>query len=162
ASSAAGLPTSRNGASRESDGCSIRTNIRATFLLNSLSVGLGHRSSAAVRVEHVLAEPLAEEYLRFTGVERMRDKPDHGVLELRDEIGELRIPLLRPQLVRHLEGDRHDRARVVRQRRLRHQDLMIPIGKALHHFRSGLLAREVEEELLDVLNLERALLKSVL
>ena len=39
---------------------------------------------------------------------------------------------------------------------------MIPIGEALHDFRRGFLARKIEEEFLDVLDLERPLLKGVL
>ena len=52
------------------------------------------------------------------------------VLELRDEVGELRIGLGRSQLVRHLERHRDDRARIVGQRRLRHQDLVIAVCRA--------------------------------
>ena len=39
---------------------------------------------------------------------------------------------------------------------------MVAIGQALHDFGSGLLAGEIEEELLDVLDLECALLEAVL
>src|SRR4051812_2135020 len=39
---------------------------------------------------------------------------------------------------------------------------MVAIREALHHLRRGLLAREIEEELLDVLDLECPLLEGVL
>ena len=39
---------------------------------------------------------------------------------------------------------------------------MVAIAEALDHFGGGLLPREIEEELLDVLDLERALLEAVL
>jgi hypothetical protein len=39
---------------------------------------------------------------------------------------------------------------------------VIPVGEALDDFHRRLLAREIEEELLDVLNLQRALLEPVL
>ena len=84
------------------------------------------------------------------------------VLELRHEIRKLGVALVRAQLVRHLERDGHDHARIVREWRLRHEDLMVTIAEALNHFGGGLLPREVEEELLDVLDFERALLQGVL
>ncbi len=77
-------------------------------------------------------------------------------------IGELGIALGGAQFVRDLERDRHDRSRVVRQGRLRHEDLVITVAEALDHFRRGLLAGEVEEVLLDVLDLERSLMEPVL
>src|SRR5439155_769881 len=85
-----------------------------------------------------------------------------AIVELRDEIRQLRVALLRAQLVRDLERDRHDRARVVGQRRLGHQDLMIAIGETLDHLGRGLLPGEVEKEFLDVLDFERALVQPVL
>ena len=83
------------------------------------------------------------------------------VLELHDEIGELGIVFRRSQFVRDLERDGHDHAGILRQRRLRHQDLVIATLEPLHHFGRQLLAREVEEVLLDVLNLEGSLLQAV-
>ena len=64
--------------------------------------------------------------------------------------------------MRHLEGHRHERAGLLGEGRFRHQDLMIAVGEPLNDFSRRLLAREIEEELLDVLNLQRALLESVL
>ena len=68
--------------------------------------------------------------------------------------------LVGAQLVRHLERHRHHRPRIVGQRRLGHQDLMVAIVEAVDHLRGGLLAGEIEEELLDVLDLERSLLEA--
>ena len=62
----------------------------------------------------------------------------------------------------HLERHGHDRAGVVGQRRLRHHDVVIAVGQAVDDLSRGLLAGEIEEELLDVLNLEGALLEAVL
>jgi hypothetical protein len=39
---------------------------------------------------------------------------------------------------------------------------MITVGQALHHLGGGLLAAEIEEKLLDILDFERPLLERVL
>jgi hypothetical protein len=64
--------------------------------------------------------------------------------------------------VRNLEGHRHNRRRIVGQRRFRHQDLVVAVGQPPNHFGCGLLARKIEEELLQVLDLERSLVERVL
>jgi hypothetical protein len=64
-------------------------------------------------------------------------------------------------LVHDLERDRHDAAGLVGQRRLRHQDQGLAVAQPRHDLVCGLLARELAEELLDVLNLERARLEGV-
>ena len=86
----------------------------------------------------------------------------HHVLELEDEIGELGIGFRCLELVRDLERHRHDRRAVVGKRGLGHQDLVIPIGQPPDDFAGVLLARKIEKELLDVLDLERALLERIL
>src|SRR5690606_23582052 len=77
-------------------------------------------------------------------------------------IGKLGIALVRAQFVRDLERHRNDGTRIVGQRGLRHQDLMIAVGEPSDHFRGGLLARKIEEVFLDVLDLERSLVETVL
>ena len=64
--------------------------------------------------------------------------------------------------MRHLERHRHDHAGIVGQRGLGHQDLVIAIGQPLNDFGRRLLPRKIEEELLDVLDLERPLLERIL
>src|SRR5690242_1965481 len=64
--------------------------------------------------------------------------------------------------MRDLERDWHDHAGIVGKRRLRHEDLVIAIGQPLNDFGRCLLPRKIEEELLDVLNLERSLLERIL
>ena len=86
----------------------------------------------------------------------------HDVFELEDEIGELGIGFRCLELVRDLERDRHDGRAVVGKRRLGHQDLVIPIGQPPHDLAGVFLAREIEKELLDVLDLERSLLEPIL
>ena len=86
----------------------------------------------------------------------------HHVVELRDQIGELRVVFVRPQLVRDLERHRNHRPGIVGQRRLGHQDLVVAVVEPVDHFRGGLLPREIEKELLDVLDFERSLLEPVL
>ena len=64
--------------------------------------------------------------------------------------------------MRDLERHGNDGPRIAGQRGFRHQDLVIAVGEALDDFRGELLAREVEEILLDVLDLQRALMLPVL
>ena len=64
--------------------------------------------------------------------------------------------------MRHLERHGHEVAGLFRQPRFGHQNLMVAVRQPLHDLGGALLPRKVEEELLDVLNLERALLKPVL
>ena len=66
-SSQAWSPTRRYGSSRGSSGALTGT-ITRRFA--------HHRAAAAVAVEHVLAEPLAEEHLRLAGVHRVRHEAD--------------------------------------------------------------------------------------
>ena len=78
----------------------------------------------------------------------------------RDQIVELGIGLLRAQFVRHLVRHRHHRA--VLEARLRHQDLIFATLEPGHDLGRRLRRRELVEELLDVRDLERALLQRVL
>ena len=64
--------------------------------------------------------------------------------------------------MRHFERDGHDRRSIIGQSGLGHQDLVVAIGEPAEDFGRGLLAGEVEKELLDVLDLECALLKPIL
>jgi len=84
------------------------------------------------------------------------------IFELHHEVGELRLGFVCLELVSDLERDGHNGGRIVGQRRLGHQDLVIAIGEAAHDLSRTLFAREVEEKLFDVLNFERALVKAVL
>ena len=70
---------------------------------------------------------------------------------------------VRRDLVRDLERHRHDRAGVVRQRRVGQQNrgARDPLSRA-DDLGRGLLPRKLAEELFDVLDLERALLELVL
>ena len=86
----------------------------------------------------------------------------HDVLELDDEIGELGIALRRASSCATLNDTGTTVDGIVGKRGLGHQDLMIAIRQPRDDLRRGLLAREIEEELLDVLNLERALLEPIL
>lgn len=86
----------------------------------------------------------------------------HDVLQRGDEIGQLRIALACTKLVRDLERHRHHHARVIGQRGLGHQNLVIAIGQPLDHFVGSLFSGKIEEELLDVLDLEGSLLEAVL
>ena len=67
-----------------------------------------------------------------------------------------------PQFVHDLVGHRHQRARVVGQRRLGHQDEGLAIGQAVDDLPRGLAPRELTKVLLDVLDLEGAALQRVL
>ena len=113
------------------------------------------------RAEVALAAPVAARAANPLIEDAAASNSTH-VLELGDQVGELGIGLFRPELVRDLEGNRHDRRWVVRERRLGHQDLMVAVGQPLHDFGCALLAREIEEELLDVLDFEGPLLEAVL
>ena len=122
---------------------------RPDFLL----FGEGAEVALATPVLPGAADPLVE----HTPAVELND-----VFELEDEIGELRVGLGCPELVRHLERYGHDRRAIVGQSGLGHQDLVVAIGQPVDDFGRGLLAGEVEKELLDVLDLERALLKPIL
>src|SRR5262245_31085077 len=86
----------------------------------------------------------------------------HHVLQGRDEIRQLGVVLGGAQLMRDLERYRNHHAGIVGQRGFRHENLMIAIREPLHDFVRGFLSGKIEKELLDVLNLERPLLKAVL
>ena len=64
--------------------------------------------------------------------------------------------------MRDLEGDRHDRPRIVWQRRVGQQNEVGAALQAPDDLGGGLLSRKLAEELFDVLNLERTLLELVL
>src|SRR5262245_32801923 len=96
---------------------------------------------------------------------RIQDSPArevHVLVKSPDEIGKLRIGLVHRDLVRDLERHGHDGTRVVGERRVRHENQMRAALQARDDFRSRLLARKLAEVLLDVLNLQRALLERVL
>ena len=113
------------------------------------------------RAEVSLAAPVAAR-AADPGVEHAAAVELHVVAQPVDEIDELRLGLVRRDLVRHLERHRHDRAGIVGQRRAREQNQVRAALQAPDDFGRGLLARKLAEELLDVLNLERALLEVVL
>jgi hypothetical protein len=64
--------------------------------------------------------------------------------------------------VRDLERHRDDGARVVGERCIRQQDEVSAPVEPPDDFGGGFLARELAEKLLDVLNLQRALLQILL
>ena len=87
----------------------------------------------------------------------------HVALQPRHQIGELGVRRFdRPDLVRDLERDGNDGARIVGERGIGEQDQMGAAVEPPHDLGRGLLARELAEELLHVLNLQRALLEIVL
>ena len=65
-------------------------------------------------------------------------------------------------LVDHLVRHRDEGARVVRQRRLGHQDQRLAAGESVHDFSRSLSTRELSEKLFDVLDLEGAGLHRIL
>ena len=72
------------------------------------------------------------------------------------------VLLFLEDLVAHLEGDRHQERRIVRQARLGNEDAVVAGGEPLLDLRRGFLAVELAEELLDVLDLESAFLERIL
>src|SRR4029453_18767927 len=78
------------------------------------------------------------------------------------EIDELRLVLDDRDLVGHLEGHRHDGARVVGQWSGRQQDQSRTTVQSAHDLGCRLLARKLAEVFFDVLDFERALLELVL
>src|ERR1700722_1721139 len=86
----------------------------------------------------------------------------HVVAEAAHEIRELGLGLAHADFVRDLEGDRHDRAGVIGERRIGQQDEMRASLQAPHDLRRRLLPGELAEEFFDVLDLERALFELVL
>ena len=83
-------------------------------------------------------------------------------LESSDEVHQFGFGFVSVDLVHDLEGHRHDHARIVGQRGLRHQDQELAVLQSSDDFACGLLARELAEELFDVLDFERAGFKRVL
>src|SRR5688572_28690887 len=78
------------------------------------------------------------------------------------EVPQFGLGLRRVQLVHDLERHRNDGAWVVGKRRFRHQDEKFALLEAPHYLLGGLLPRELPEELLDVLDFERAAVQRVL
>src|SRR5262245_53428658 len=113
------------------------------------------------RAEVALPAPVAPRAAN-PGVQHASARKPHVLVETADEIRELRIRLVHGDFVRDLERHRHDGARIVGQRRVRHENQMRAALKAVHDFRSRLLARKLAEVFLDVLNLQRTLLERVL
>ena len=79
-----------------------------------------------------------------------------------NQLHQLGLVFLASNLVSHLVGDRHDGARIVRQRSHGNENQVWTIGKAGDNLGSGLLPRELAEVLLDVLDFEGAALEGVL
>ena len=79
-----------------------------------------------------------------------------------DEVVELGFGFGGLDLVGHLERHRHHGPAVVAEGRVREQDEVGAAGQPAHDLRGGLLARELAEELFDVLDFEGALLEVVL
>ena len=113
------------------------------------------------RAEVPLAAPVAAGAAN-PAVEHLPVLELHAVAQPRHEVHELGLVLVRLQLVHDLERDRRDHARVVGQRRLGDQDEELAVAQAIDDFLRGLLARELAEVLLDVLDLERAGFERVL
>lgn len=86
----------------------------------------------------------------------------HGTGEALDQVGQLLVGFAGPQLVRHLERDRHDGAWVVGEGCFGHHDLVVPVLQSGHHLSGGLASGKFAKKFLDVLDLERALLQTVL
>ena len=86
----------------------------------------------------------------------------HVVAQPVNEIDELGHRFRHFHFVRDLERHRHHAAWIVGQRRRREQNEVRPSLETAYDFRGGLLAGKLAEVLLDVLNLERALLEIVL
>ena len=86
----------------------------------------------------------------------------HRVSQPRDEIGQLRLGLALAQLVNDLVRDGHDEPGIIGQRCLRHQNQGLAVAQARDDLLRGLLARELAEVFLDVLDLERAGVERVL
>ena len=86
----------------------------------------------------------------------------HVILQPVHEVDQLRFRLGMLDLVRDLERHRDDRSGVVGQRRGREQDEVPAPGQPADDFRRRFLPRELAEELLDVLDLQRTLLEIVL
>ena len=73
-----------------------------------------------------------------------------------DEIVQFAVGLARADLVHDLVGHRNERAGIVRQGGFRHQDQRFARLEPRDDLGGGLASRELAEELLDVLNLERS------
>src|SRR5215471_3270800 len=95
---------------------------------------------------------------------RVQDLPSfelHVFAKALDEVAELRFDLGNTNFMTDFVRHRHNGAGVGRQRRARDQNRMLAIGQPADNLRRGLLPRKLAEELLDVLNLEGALLQLV-
>ena len=79
-----------------------------------------------------------------------------------DQIAQLGLAFEPAQLVHDLVGHRDERGRLVGQRRLGHEDQRFAAGEPLQHLGGGLAARELAEELFDVLDFEGAGLERIL
>ena len=84
-----------------------------------------------------------------------------GVAEPLDQVVQLRVALVEPNLVPDLVGHRHDLAGIVGQRRLGHQDDVVAVAETPGDFGRGLAPAELPEPLLDVLDLQRTLFEVV-
>ena len=103
-----------------------------------------------------LASPVAAR-AADPGVEDVPAVEPDVIAEAAHEIRELRLGLPHADLVRDLEGDRHDRRGVIGERRVGQQNQVRTPLQTAHDFRRRLLARELAEEFFDVLDLERPL-----
>ena len=96
---------------------------------------------------------------------RIQDSPvaeAHRLVEALDQIVQFRNRFVGANLVDDLVRDGHHRARIVRQRRLGHQDQRLAIAQPVDDFRRGLAPWEFAEVLLDVLDFEGTGLQGVL
>src|SRR6476646_4093612 len=115
----------------------------------------------AERAEEAFAAPVASRAAN-PGVQDLPSLELHRAVEAPHEIGELRGRLVAADLVPDLERHRNDLARLVFEGRLEHVNQVLAVLEALDDLGRGLLAPELAEELLDVLDLERALFERVL
>ena len=113
------------------------------------------------RAEVPLAAPVASG-AADPAVEHLPVLERDAVAELGDQLDELGFPFLTFQLVHHLEGDRRDHPLVIGQARLGNQDEELAVPQPVDDLPRGLLAGELPEELLDVLDFERPGFKGVL
>ena len=64
--------------------------------------------------------------------------------------------------MRHLKGHRYYRSWIIEQRRLGHNDLMVPVLQPRYNFSHVFPAWKLSEELFDILNFQCTLLQAVL
>ena len=113
------------------------------------------------RAEMTLAPPIAAR-AADPGIEDAPAIEFHVVTKTLDQVRQLRNLLLGPDFVRHFVRRGDDGAGIVREWRHRHQNKVVAVLQAPDDLGGGLPALVFAEELLDVLNLQRALLEWIL